>query len=363
MIDFIADVSFKEEHTMTELTTDYLGLELEHPLVVSACQPLTEDVSHVRKLEDAGASAVVLHSLFEEQIVGESMALDHYMDYGKESFAEATSYFPEMDTYNVGPEEYLNLVSESARAVNIPIIGSLNGVSKSGWVEYARKIEDAGADALELNIYYIPTDPENDGDDVEQRYEDVLNAVKQEIQIPLALKMGPFFSSIPSAARRFQKEGADALVLFNRFYQPDFNIEELEVKTDLQLSRSYDMRLPLRWVAILYNKIDADFAITSGVHTFRDVLKAMMGGANITMMASELLQNGIDRIGEIRKNLLEWMKEYEYQSIRQMQGSMSQEHLREGDAIARANYMETLHSFKPEPTGRSHLTDASSNSR
>lgn len=338
---------------MVELKTDYLGMDLKHPLVVSACQPLTENVSHVRELEEAGAAAVVLHSLFEEQIVDESMALDHYLDYGAESFAEATDYFPEMDTYNVGPDEYLNLVSTASDAVDIPVIGSLNGVSEGGWVEYANKIEEAGADALELNVYYIPTDPEVDGSRVEKMYVEVLDAVNREISIPLALKLGPFFSSIPAAARRFSEGGADALVMFNRFYQPDFNIETLEVETDLQLSRSYDMRLPLRWVAILHQKVDVDFAITSGVHNYRDVLKGMMGGASVSMMASELLQNGVERLGEIRKNLVKWMEEFEYESIRQMQGSMSQENLSESDAIERANYMETLHSYKPEPTGGS----------
>jgi dihydroorotate dehydrogenase (fumarate) len=340
---------------MVELSTDYLGMELDHPLVVSACQPLSEDVSHVRQLEDAGAAAVVLHSLFEEQIVEDSMALDHYLSYGEESFAEALDYFPEMNSYNVGPEEYLNLVSDASDAVDIPIIGSLNGVSEGGWIEYANKIEQAGADALELNIYYIPTDPEMTGDAVEYRYEDVLAAVKNEVDIPLALKIGPFFSSIPHAARRFEKGGADALVLFNRFYQPDFNIEELEVEADLQLSRSYDMRLPLRWIAILHQKIDVDFAITSGVHTHRDVLKAMMGGASIAMMASELLKEGVERLGEIRRNLIDWMVEFEYRSIRQMQGSMSHENLEEEDALERANYTKTIHSYKPEPTGRSHI--------
>ncbi len=341
---------------MVDLTTDYLGMELEHPLVVSACQPLTEDRSHIEQLEEAGASAVVLHSLFEEQIVEESLALDHYLDYGRESFAEATRYFPEMDTYNVGPDAYLKLVEDGKKATDLPIIGSVNGVSESGWIEYARKIENAGADALELNVYYIPTDSDRSGADVEERYVNILNAVNEVIDIPLALKVGPFFSSIPSIAHRFEEVGADALVLFNRFYQPDFNIEELEVEPDLQLSRSYDMRLPMRWVAILYGEIDADFAITSGVHTHRDVLKAMMAGANISMMASELLQNGIQRLGEIRTHLVEWMEEYEYASIRQMQGSMARTNLPESDAVERANYTRTIHSYRPDPTGRSrHL--------
>ncbi len=344
---------------MVDLTTDYLGMELEHPLVVSACQPLTEDRDHVEQLEQAGASAVVLHSLFEEQVVEESLALDHYLDYGSESFAEATRYFPDMDTYNVGPDAYLNLVEDGKEATDIPIIGSLNGVTESGWIEYARKIESAGADALELNVYYIPTDPEQDGREVEEKYVDILSAVNEDIDIPLALKVGPFFSSIPSIADRFEEVGADALVLFNRFYQPDFNIKELEVEPELQLSRSYDMRLPLRWVAILYEKIDVDFAITSGVHTYRDVLKAMMAGANISMMASELLQNGVRRLSDIRTNLVDWMEENEYESIRQMQGSMAQVNLPESDAIERTNYTRTIHSYRPEPTGRSHPLDQS----
>ncbi|MFB6357395.1 MAG: dihydroorotate dehydrogenase-like protein [bacterium] len=342
-----------------DLSTEYLGLELDSPLVISACQPLSESPGHVEDLEEAGASAVVLHSLFEEQIMEDSLVLDHYLSYGEESFAEAMDYFPEMDEYNVGPEKYLELISEAKSRVDIPVIGSLNGVSRGGWINHAERIEQAGADALELNIYYIPTDTGMSGGEVEQMYVDVLESVKETISIPLAMKLSPFFSSIPSMASKLVEGGAEALVLFNRFYQPDFNIEALEVEPDLQLSRSYDMRLPLRWASILHGKIDADIAITSGVHTYRDVLKAMMGGASITMMASEILQNGIGRLGEMKIRLREWMEEHEYRSIKQMQGSMCQDNLPQPAAIERANYTKTIHSWKPDPTGRTRLPGSS----
>ncbi len=334
--------------------TTYLGMRLRNPLVVSACQPLTEDVNHVRRLEDGGAGAVVLHSLFEEQITHESETLDHYLSYGEESFAEALSYFPDMDTYNVGPEEYLDLVEASKQAVDIPVIGSLNGVSTGGWIEYARRIEEAGADALELNIYFIPTETEMSGGEVEQMYIDILGDVKEEISIPLAVKLGPYLSSIPQMTHRLARGGADGLVLFNRFYQPDFDLEELEVVPDLQLSRSYDMRLPLRWVAILYGRVSADFSITSGVHSHEDVLKGMMAGAKVTMMASELLRNGTERLEEIRREMARWMEEHEYESVKQMQGSMSQLALghENASAIERANYTRALHTWRPEPTGK-----------
>ncbi|MFQ5857350.1 MAG: dihydroorotate dehydrogenase-like protein, partial [Anaerolineae bacterium] len=279
-----------------DLTTTYMGMILEHPIVPSA-SPLSRSLDGIRLLEDAGAAAVVMYSLFEEQITLESHQLDHYLTLGIDSFAEALSYFPVMESYNIGPDQYLDLISQAKQAVDIPIIGSLNGVSSGGWIEYARRIEEAGADALELNLYYIPTNPALTGAEVEEMYLGVLRDVRQSVSIPVAAKLSPYFSATAHVAGRLAEAGAGALVLFNRFYQPDFDLENLEVVPHLMLSTSYELRLPLHWVAILYGRVPADLAITSGVHTHEDVLKGLMAGANVTMMASELLQNGIRRIG------------------------------------------------------------------
>ena len=333
-----------------DLTTTYLGLSLKNPLVPSA-SPLSEQVDTIRRMEDVGAAAVVMHSLFEEQITHESHRLDHYLDYGSESFAEALTYFPDPGTYHVGPNEYLEKIQRAKAAVDIPIIGSLNGITTGGWTRYARHIEEAGADALELNIYYIPTDPRLSGAEVEERYLNVVRAVRQSISVPLAVKIGPYFSAMAHMAHRLAENGADALVLFNRFYQPDFDLEALEVVPHLVLSDAHELRLPLRWVAMLYGRIDVDFAVTSGVHTHEDVLKALMAGASVTMMASELLRHGIERITEILHNLGTWMDEHEYESVQQMQGSMSQQHVAEPTAFERANYMKVLQSWRPDPAG------------
>ncbi len=335
-----------------DLTTTYMGMTLKHPIVPSA-SPLSETLDGIRRLEDAGAAAIVMHSLFEEQITLESHELDHYLSYGTESFAEALSYFPDMETYRLGPDEYLNLVRQAKASVDIPIIGSLNGVSSGGWIEYARKIEEAGADALELNLYFIPTNPELTGAEIEEMYINVVQDVKRHVTIPVAVKLSPFFSSIPNMTARLAEAGANALVLFNRFYQPDFDLENLEVVPNLTLSTSYELRLPLRWVAILYGRVPVDFAITSGVHTHEDVLKGLMAGAKVTMMASELLQNGLGRIQEILQAMVQWMEEHEYESVAQMQGSMSQKHVAEPAAFERANYMKVLQSWRPDPTGQS----------
>ena len=292
-----------------------------------------------------------MYSLFEEQITQESHQLDHYLTYGAESYGEALSYFPEMERYNVGPEEYLDRIRRAQEAVDIPIIGSLNGVSSGGWIEYARKIEEAGADALELNIYYIPTDPAMTGAEVEEMYVDIVRDVKNSVSFPVAVKLGPYFSSVANIADRLAAAGADALVLFNRFYQPDFDLEQLEVVPHLVLSDSNELRLPLRWVAILYGRVATDFAITSGVHTHIDVLKCMMAGANIAMMASALLENGVPHITEVLDNLQVWMDDHEYESIEQMRGSMSQQHCAEPAAFERANYMKVLGSWRADPTG------------
>ena len=335
---------------MVDLSTSYLGLNLKHPVVPSA-SPLSDGLDKLRRLEDAGAAAVVMYSLFEEQIVGESHLLDHFLSYGTESFAEALDYFPEMDSYNVGPHGYLDLISKAKKALSIPIIGSLNGVSTGGWVEYARMIQEAGADALELNIYYIPTDPAMSGAEVEQMYLDVVHDVKASISIPLAVKLGPFFSSFANMAMKLTTAGADGLVIFNRFYQPDFDLERLEVVPNLVLSSAWEMRLPLRWVSILYGRVPVDFAITRGVHTYEDVLKGIMAGAKVTMMASELLRNGVGRINLVVKELERWLEEHEYDSVKQAQGSMSQKNVAEPAAFERANYMKVLQSWKFDPTG------------
>lgn len=339
----------KSASTM-DLTTTYLGLKLAHPIMPSA-SPLSERLDTIRRLEDAGAPALVMHSLFEEQLTGESHRLDHYLDYGTESFAEALNYFPDLGGYHVGPEQYLEKIRQAKEVVDIPIIGSLNGISAGGWTRYARYIEEAGADALELNIYYIPTDPELTGAEVEERYLKVVRSVRDIISIPLAVKIGPHFSAVANMAKRFVEAGADGLVLFNRFYQPDFDLENLEVTPHLVLSTSDELRLPLRWVAMLYGRVQVDFAITGGVHTHIDVLKGLMAGAQVTMMASELLKHGLQRIREIRNHLIIWMEEHEYESVEQMQGSMSQLNVSEPTAFERANYMKVLQSWRPDPAG------------
>ncbi len=333
-----------------DLTTTYMGLTLKHPIVPSS-SPLSDSVGKIRRLEDAGAAAVVMYSLFEEQINQESHVLDHYLSYGAESYGEALSYFPDLERYNVGPEEYLELIRRAKEAVDIPIIGSLNGISSGGWIEYARKIQEAGADALELNLYYIPTEPNITCTEMENTYLQVVKDVRESITIPIAVKVGPFFSAFANMAQRFVDAGADALVLFNRFYQPDFDLENLEVVPHLVLSDSDEVRLRLHWVAILYGRVRADYAITGGVHTHEDVLKGLMAGAKVTMMASELLRNGIGRISEVLDEMVRWMEEHEYESVEQMQGSMSQINVADPAAFERGNYMRVLQSWRMDPTG------------
>jgi len=329
---------------MPDLTTTYLGLRLKNPLVASA-SPLSKKVDLVRQLEEAGAAAVVLYSLFEEQITHESRVLDHYLTHGTESYAEALSYFPDLDHYNLEPDSYLEHLQRVKRAVDIPVIGSLNGISPGGWTEYARKIEQAGADALELNIYYLPTDVSVSSFELEEIYITLLRDIRLQVRIPIAVKLSPFFTTLPYMARRLVQAGADGLVLFNRFYQPDFDLETLEIVPNLNLSSSVDLRLPLRWIAMLYGRVEADFALTSGVHTAEDVLKAMMAGANVAMLTSELLANGIWRVQDILDDLRTWMDTHEYESIAQMRGSMSQRAVAEPAAFERANYMIALNSF------------------
>ena len=329
---------------MPDLTTTYLGLQLKNPLVASA-SPLSKKVDTVRRIEDAGAAALVMYSLFEEQITHDSQELDHYLERGTHSFAESLSYFPDLNYLNLGPEPYLEHLDKIKHAVSIPVIGSLNGISSGGWVEYAHRIEQAGADALELNIYYLPTDPDLTGSELEEDYVQLVRDVRANVKIPIAVKLSPYFTALPNIAKRIVEAGANALVLFNRFYQPDFDLEELEVVPNLVLSTSHELRLPLRWIAILYGRIEADFALTSGVHTAQDVLKAMMAGANVAMMTSTLLENGVGRIMHILTDLQEWMEEHEYESIEQMRGSMSQRAVAEPAAFERANYIKALSTF------------------
>ncbi len=333
---------------MTDLSTTYLGLHLKNPIVASA-SPLSKKLDRARKLEEAGVAAIVMYSLFEEQIIQESLELDHYLSRGTDAYPEALSHLPDGGLYGVGPEKYLNQVAGLKKALNIPVIGSLNGVSKGGWINYARKIQEAGADALELNLYNIPTDFEMTSNDIENTQLELVAEVKSSISIPLAVKISPFVTSIPNFVKRLVDAGADGLVLFNRFYQPDFDLDELEIVHSLDLSTPAEMRLPLRWISILSGKINTDFALTSGVHAHTDVVKAMMAGAKVAMMASNLLHNGEQAVGPILSELERWMKDHEYESIQQMQGSMSQTAVKEPAAFERANYMKVLGSFRNLP--------------
>jgi dihydroorotate dehydrogenase (fumarate) len=329
---------------MANLNTNYLGMELKNPIVASA-SPLSKKLDNVKRMEDAGVSAVVMYSLFEEQIEQESLALDHYLNYGTESFAEAVTYFPEMQSYNIGPEKYLELIRKIKETVEIPVIGSLNGFTLGGWTEYARKIEQAGANALELNIYFIPSDPNKDSLQLENSYVELVSEVRKSIKIPLDIKLVPYVSSLPHFCGRLVEAGVNGLVIFNRFYQPDLDIENLEVIPNLQLSSSSELRLPLRWIAMLYGRVKADLALTTGVHTTTDVVKALMAGAQVTLITSEFLANGIQRASELVQGLGEWMETHEYQTVKQLIGSMSQKAVAEPSAFERANYMKILTSF------------------
>jgi dihydroorotate dehydrogenase (fumarate) len=329
---------------MTDLSTTYLGLKLKNPLVASS-SPFSKKLDTIRQMEDAGLSAIVMHSLFEEQIAFESNELDHFLNAGTESFAEALTYFPDLEHYNIGPEGYLELIHKAREAVKIPVIASLNGVSSGGWVDTAHRIEQAGASALELNLYHLPTDPNLSGAELEEQYLRLVRDVRARIRIPLAVKLSPFFTAIPQVAVRMAGAGANGLVLFNRFYQPDLDLEKLEVTPRLKLSTSDDLLLPLRWTAILYGRVKADLAITGGVHTGRDLLKAVMAGASAAMTTSALVQNGLAHAQAILKEAEAWMVEHEYTSIHQMQGSMSQKTVTDPAAFERANYMKALQSY------------------
>ncbi len=331
-----------------DLTTTYLGLNLRTPIVPSAAAPLSEDLDNIKRMEDAGAAAVVLHSLFEEQLVRETFELHHHLEYGTESFAEALTYFPEPDEFHVGPELYLDHIRQAKTSVEIPIIASLNGFSSGGWVEYAKLIQEAGADAIELNIYYVPTDLTMTATQVEQNYVDTLREVKAEVTIPVTVKLSPFFSNFANMAKQLDDAGADGLALFNRFLQPDINPEELIVETGSILSNSQSLRLPMRWIAILYGQINADLAATSGVQRGRDAIKLLMCGAKVTHVCSALLRHGIPYIETMEAEIKQWMEEHEYESVKQMQGSMSQLHCEDKSAYERAQYMRAITSYEPE---------------
>jgi len=331
-----------------DLSTKYLGLTLRNPVVVAAC-PLCESLDKLRKLEDAGAAAAVFPSLFEEQIQHEEIELTKVQEFGTDSFAEALTYFPQQQDYRFGPDDCLEKIAAAKKAVSIPIIGSLNGVSEGGWTRYAKLIEEAGADALELNVYFIAADTEETAEEVEGRYLDLVASVKRTISIPLAVKIGPYFSSPGHMAKRLVEAGADGLVLFNRFLQPDIDLEELVTTTKLVLSTPHELLLPLRWVAILHGRLSASLAVTSGIHDAQGMLKALLAGADAGMIASVLYQKGFGRIGTILKDMSAWMDEKEYESVEQLKGSMSQENCPDPSAFARGNYMKTLTSFVGTP--------------
>jgi dihydroorotate dehydrogenase (fumarate) len=328
-----------------DLATTYLGLKLRNPLVVSA-GPLSREVANIRKMEDAGAAAVVLFSLFEEEIRHEALELDHYLNLGTNSFAEALDYFPEHEEYVLGPERYLEHIRKVKEAVGIPVIGSLNGSTMGGWADYGRQIEQAGADALELNIYTVCADPAVSGLEIEQLHLDVLAEVKKHVRIPVAVKLSPFFSSTANMARQLDWGGANGLVLFNRFYQPDIDLDSLEVTPNVLLSTPQDLRLPLRWVAILRGQVQADLAATGGIHTAADAAKMLLAGASVTMMCSALLQQGIDHLKSVLVDLDAWLEAHHYASLEQMRGSMSQASCANPTAFERANYMKALSTFK-----------------
>jgi dihydroorotate dehydrogenase (fumarate) len=327
------------------LTTNYLGLELKNPIVPSA-GPLSHEISNIKAMEDAGAAAVVLYSLFEEEIEHESLELYHHTTAHQDSFAEALDYFPEPYDFKVGPEKYLEHIRKAKEAVDIPIIASLNGKSVGGWIDYAKKIEQAGADALELNIYFLASDSKVPGSEIEREYLNIVKGVKMNVNIPIAIKMHPFFSSVSWMAEQLSNIGADGLVLFNRFYQPDINLETLEVVPNVLLSTPMAMRLPLRWIGMLYGRVNADLAATSGIYTEADVIKMIMAGAKVTQMLACLLKFGIPHIKEILTQMAYWMEVNEYESVEQMRGSMSYKNVANPSQFERANYMKVLHSYK-----------------
>ncbi len=326
---------------MPDLRTRYLGLPLRSPLVASS-SPLTGRLGTLRQLEDAGAAAVVLPSLFEEQLTTESLEIDRLLEAGAGSFGEALDYFPDLDDYDTGPGRSLELVREAKKALGIPVIASLNGTTPGGWLEHAKLLEEAGADALELNLYHVAADPEDDAGSLEGRLREVVVAVRREVGLPIAVKLSPFFTALAHTARELVRAGADGLVLFNRFYQPDVDLEALEVVPRLALSSSHELRLPMRWIAILRGRVDASLAATSGVHTRDDALKVLLAGADAVMLASALLEHGPEHLRALEQGISEWMTEREYESVEQLKGSMSQGAVADPAAFERANYVRTL---------------------
>jgi len=329
-----------------DLRSTYMGMELKHPIIASS-SPLSERLENIKQMEDAGAAAVVMFSLFEEQIKHENAAIEHLITSGTESFAESLSYFPAFEDYQTGPEEYLNLLRQAAEAVDIPVIGSLNGITNEGWVDTARMMQDAGARGIELNAFYIPAHLYMTGREVEERYLEVLKAVKESVTIPVALKLSPFFSAMGNMARQFDEAGADALVLFNRFYQPDFNLDKLEVVPNLELSTAAEIRLPLLWIAVLHGRINASLAATRGVHSHTDAIKYLLAGADAVMTTSGMLRHGIAFLTTLVDGLRAWMEDNGYESVEQLKGSMSQRNCLDPDAFERANYIKILESYRP----------------
>lgn len=327
-----------------DLTTKYMGLTLKNPLVVSA-SPLSEKLDQIKLMEDSGASAVVLYSLFEEQFEQEQQHLHHHTTEGTESFAEALSYFPEADDYRTTPEDYLELILKAKMAVDIPIIASLNGYSIGGWTHFAKMMGEANVDGIECNIYYIPSNLDMTGEEVENNYLEIMQEVKQKVRVPVAVKLSPYFSNVANMAYKLDKAGADALVLFNRFYQPDIDLENLEVSPHIVLSKSYDMRLPLRWIGLLKGRVKASLAATSGIHTGWDVIKIMMVGADVAMLNSILLKKGIGELTKVKETMVQWMEENEYESIQQMQGSMSAMNVQHPEKFERVQYMKALSGY------------------
>lgn len=328
-----------------DLRTTYLGLELKHPIVASS-SPISKSLDGIKRLEDAGAAAVVLFSLFEEQIRYENESFDALSEAGTESFAESLSYFPAVGDYRIGPESYLDLIRQASEQCSIPIIGSLNGVTSAGWAEYAKLITEAGAKALELNIYYIPADLRTSAREVEDRYIDIIKLVRGATAAPIAIKLSPFFSATGEMATRCVDAGADGLVLFNRFYQPDFDLDELEVVPNLELSSAHEIRLPLLWIAILHGRIGCSLAATRGVESGREVIKYTMAGADAVMTTSALLRHGPGHLKTLVKEVTDWMERHDYKSIAQMKGSMSQKKVADPSAFERANYIKVLQSYK-----------------
>jgi len=329
---------------MTDLSTSYLGLKLRTPLVASA-SPLSQDLDGIRRMQDAGASAVVLYSLFEEQLRREEIELNYHLAAGTESFPESLTYLPARSEFRTGPEGYLCQIEAAKHAVRIPIIASLNGSTPGGWTKYARAMEDAGADAIECNIYFLPTDIDITGTEVEQRYVDIVGSVKSSVHIPVAVKLSPFFSSMANMSKWLVQAGADGLVLFNRFYQPDIDLQELEVRPNVLLSTPQAMRLPLTWIGILYGRVRCSLAATSGIHSAEDVIKLLMVGADVTMLCSSLLRNGIGHLSVIETDLRDWMSQHEYESVDQMKGSTSQIRCSDSSAFERMQYTRAIKDF------------------